>query len=67
MDDFKFWLISTEFFTIIQSWQYWHYCQLCIHIHLQFSSLFATNDVSKCEIRNQRNTWGLYFRVKCFE
>ena len=41
------------FFTITQSWQCWHYCQLCVVIYLQFSSLFATNDASKCEIRNQ--------------
>ena len=41
------------FFTITQSWQCWHYCQLCIPIYLQFSSLFAPTVVSKCEIRNQ--------------
>ena len=43
-----------EFFTIIQSWQCWHYCQFCVPIYLQFFSLFVTNDVSKYEIRNQR-------------
>ena len=54
------------FFTITQSWQCWHYCQLCIPIHLQFSSLFATNDVNKCKITKSRDTWGLYFRLTCF-
>ena len=42
-----------EFFINIKRWQYWHYYQLCIPIYLQFSSLFAPIDVSKCEIRNQ--------------
>ena len=42
-----------EFFTNIQGWQYWHYCQLCVPTYLQFSSLFITTDVSKYEIRNQ--------------
>ena len=41
-----------EFFTNTQSWQCWHYCQLCIPIYLQFSCLFASTDVGKCEIRN---------------
>ena len=41
------------FFTITQSWQCWHYCQLCIPIYLQFSSLFITTVVNKCELRNQ--------------
>ena len=41
------------FFSIPQSWQCWHYCQLCVPIYFQFSSLFATNEASKCEIRNQ--------------
>ena len=41
------------FFTITQSWQCWHYCQLCIPIYLQFSALFAPTVGSKCEIRNQ--------------
>ena len=44
---------SFEFFTNTQGWQCWHYCQLCVHIYLQFSSLFTTTDVSKYEIRNQ--------------
>ena len=35
------------------NWKYCHYCQLCIPIYLQFSSLLATHDVSKCEIRSQ--------------
>ena len=39
--------------TNTQSWQYWHYCQLCVPVHLQFSSLFASTDISKCEIRVQ--------------
>ena len=42
-----------EFFTITQSWQCWHYWQLCNLIYLQFSALFALIYVSKCEIRNQ--------------
>ena len=42
-----------EFFTFTQSWQCWHYCQLCIPVHMRFSHLFATNNVSKCEKRNQ--------------
>ena len=46
-------VITVVFFTITQSWQWWHYCQLCIHIYLQFSSLFAPTVLSKCEIRNQ--------------
>ena len=41
------------FFTNTQNWQHWHYCQFCIPIYLQFPSLFATYDVSKCEIRYQ--------------
>ena len=41
------------FFTNAQSWQYWHYCQLCNPIYLQFPSLFATYYVSKYEIRYQ--------------
>ena len=50
-----FLLVTTTlvFFTITQSWQCWHYCQLCVAIYLQFSSLFATNDTSNCEVRNQ--------------
>ena len=31
--------------------QYWHYCQFCIPIYLQFFSLFTSTDVSQCEIR----------------
>ena len=46
-------MLKIVFFTITQSWQCWHYCQLRIRIPLQFSSLFATNDISKCEIRKQ--------------
>ena len=42
-----------EFFTNIQSWQCWHYFQLCVPIYLQFSSLFIITVVSKYEIRNQ--------------
>ena len=40
-------------FTNTQDWQCWHYCQLCIQIYLQFSFLFMTYDVSKCDIRYQ--------------
>ena len=29
------------------------YCQLCVTIFVQFSSLFSPNDARKCEIRNQ--------------
>ena len=29
---------TNVFFTITQSWQCWRYCQLCIPIHLEFSS-----------------------------
>ena len=49
----KQWCIATEFFTVTQNWQCWHYCQLCIPICLQFSSLFAPTDINKLEIRNQ--------------
>ena len=45
--------LAIVFFTITQSWQCWHYCQLCIPTNLQFSSLFASTVVRKCEIRNQ--------------
>ena len=38
--------------TITQSWQCWYYGQLSIPINFPFFSLFATNDVSKYEIRN---------------
>ena len=41
------------FFTNAPNWQYCHYCQLCIPIYLQFSSLFATYDASKFETRYQ--------------
>ena len=41
------------FFTNSQNWQYWHYCQLCIPIHLQFPSLFSPYEVSKCDISYQ--------------
>ena len=53
---FEIWnslLCNSSFFTNAQSWQCWHYFLICISIHLQFSSLFAPTDVSKCEIRNQ--------------
>ena len=39
------------FFTNSHSWQYWHYCQLCIPIYLSFASSFATYYTSKLEIR----------------
>ena len=42
-----------EVFTVTQNWQCWHYCQLCIPLCLQFSSLFAPTDINKLEIRNQ--------------
>ena len=42
-----------EFFTVTQSWQCLHYCQLCVPTYLQFSSLIASTDVSTCEISNQ--------------
>ena len=45
--------MSFEFFTITQSSQCWCHCKLCIHLYLQFSSLFAPTDVSKYNIRNQ--------------
>ena len=45
--------LSIEFFTITQSWQCWHYCQLCVPTYFQFSSLIASTDVSTCEISNQ--------------
>ena len=41
-------------FTNTQSWQCWHYCQLCIPIYLLFPTLFFYNYVSKCEIRFER-------------
>ena len=44
---------AVEFFRNTQGWQCWHYCQLCVPTYLQFLSLFASTDVSKCEIRNQ--------------
>ena len=39
-----------EVFTKTRSWQCWHYCQLFLPILLQFSSLFAPTDTSKCDI-----------------
>ena len=39
-------MTSFGVFTNTQNWQYWHYCQLCIHIHLQFTSLFVPYDLS---------------------
>ena len=44
---------SIKVFTNAQYWQYWHYCQICIPIYFQFSSLSAPYHVSKCEIRCQ--------------
>ena len=44
---------TVVFFTITLSWQCWHYCQLCISIYLQLSSLFVPTVFSKCEFRNQ--------------
>ena len=46
-------VLSFGFFTKTQNWQYWHYCQLCIPIYMQFPSLFTPHDVSKCDIRYQ--------------
>ena len=42
-----------EIFTVTQSWQCWHYCQLCVPTYFQFSSLIASTDISTCEISNQ--------------
>ena len=54
LNDKQIWKLSAfKFFTNTQIWQRWHYWQICIPIHLQFSSLFASNDVSKREIGNQ--------------
>ena len=41
--------VST-FLTNTESWQCWHYCQLCTPIHLQFVAKLGHCDVSKCEI-----------------
>ena len=41
--------ISVGFLTNVQSWQYWHYCQLCNPTYLQFSSLFVPYRINKCE------------------
>ena len=38
------------FFTIVQSWQCWHYCQLCIPTYLLFPSLFTYHDGNKYKI-----------------
>ena len=38
-------------FTNTESWQCWHYCQICVDIHLQFPALLGQYDVSKSEIR----------------
>ena len=54
---------SIGFFTNTQRWQYWHYCQFCIPIHLQFPSLFAPYNFSKCEIRCQWSIRVLYFKT----
>ena len=43
----------SEFFRNTLRSQCWHYWQHCIPIYLQFSSLRAPTDVSKCEIKNQ--------------
>ena len=51
--DFYFDGLTPVFFTITQSWQCWHYCQLCVPTYLQFSSLFTPTVVNKHEIRNQ--------------
>ena len=45
--------VSVEFFTNAQSWQCWHYFQLCIPIYLWFFSLFFPTDVRFLEIRSQ--------------
>ena len=44
---------TVDIFTKTQNWRYWHYCQLCIPIYLQFPSLFAQYGISKYEIRYQ--------------
>ena len=44
---------TPSIFTNTQNWQYWHCFQLCIPRNLQFSSLFALHDASKCTIRYQ--------------
>ena len=49
-----FLMLSIVFFTNAQNSQYWHYCQHCMAIYLQFPSLFTKNDVSKYENRNQQ-------------
>ena len=41
-------------FSQTHSCQGWNYCQHCVLIYLHFSSLFTSNNVSKCEIRKQR-------------
>ena len=55
--------------TNTQNGQYWHYCQFCIHRNLQFSSLFALHDASKCKIRyingSKRITFEDY-EIHCF-
>ena len=33
-----------------QSWQCWHYCQLCIFKYLQFAALLQHYNDSKCEV-----------------
>ena len=45
-------LFHSSFFTNTKGWQCWHYCQLCVPINLQFSSLFASTADNKFEIRN---------------
>ena len=45
------------FFTKAQIWLYWHCCQLCVPIYLQFPSLFVTYGISKYEMRYSWVLW----------
>ena len=46
-------IVSDITFEVFTNAQNWHYCQLCILIHLPFPSFCASHGVSKREIRCQ--------------
>ena len=43
----QFWVSASaiEVFTNARNWQYWHYCELCNSMYLQFPNLFTTYTV----------------------
>ena len=69
-DRFSFWkqisFVADGSFSQRHRWQCWHYCQLCILIYLPISSLFASTDVGKFEIRNQGASLAYMLYWTCF-